>query len=135
MEIKFIGDFKELKKMGYSFHKLYASNYKVYEKNKIWIWVAGKYIEISDLYNNSHAVAKRIVDNTYPVHLRNKDYGVFVIKKGESKMCRMEYKTGKIYSSREVPFPYDTEIFRELFLPSRTLQTIKKLHELNMLSL
>lgn len=40
MDIKFTGDFKKLKPMGFTFHKLYAHNYKVYEKNEVWVWVA-----------------------------------------------------------------------------------------------
>jgi hypothetical protein len=57
--IKFNGTFKNLKNIGYQFMKLYAMNYKVYNKkmdggHKIWIWVAnGGNIEIDDLYNCS----------------------------------------------------------------------------------
>ena len=59
LDLKFTGKFTKLKEMGYKLLKLYANNYKVYNKKldksfDIWIWVAhGGYIEINDLYSNT----------------------------------------------------------------------------------
>lgn len=59
MDLKFTGKFPKLKEMGYKLLKLYANNYKVYNKKleksfNIWVWVAhGGYIEINDLYSNT----------------------------------------------------------------------------------
>lgn len=60
MSLKFTGKFKDLKKNGYKFHKLFANNYKAYKINvdnkeyftrgNIWIWVSGRVIEIDDYY-------------------------------------------------------------------------------------
>jgi len=57
--LKFTGTIKNLKKIGCTFHKLYANNYKVYQLdlgkgNKFWIWVHhGGYIEFKDLFDNT----------------------------------------------------------------------------------
>ena len=65
MRIKFTGDFKDLKPMGFTFHKLFARNYKVYEKDGLWIWVhRGGYVEIDDHYGNSGYIAEMILDDT-----------------------------------------------------------------------
>ncbi len=59
MDLKFTGKFPKLKTMGYKLLKLYANNYKVYNKKleksfNIWVWVAnGGYIEVNDLYSNT----------------------------------------------------------------------------------
>lgn len=66
LDLKFTGNFKKLKAMGYEFQKLYARNYKVYHKQiprsfRIWIWVAnGGYIEIDDLYSNTKSFVETV---------------------------------------------------------------------------
>lgn len=84
MKIKFTGDFKKLIPMGFKFHKLFANNYKVYEKDEVWIWVAyGGYVEIDDHYGKSGHIAKRILDGTYPIFEEDKVYtGLFTMEKG-----------------------------------------------------
>lgn len=82
--IKFIGDFKELKKIGYTFSKLYANNYICYNDKKenglcgdIWIWKKGREIEIMDLYGNSHILLQHIIDNGF----ENNKYGSYYFDK------------------------------------------------------
>ena len=64
--LKFTGDFTKLKEMGYEFIKLYARNYKVYNKKMpksfdIWVWVGnGGYIEINDLYSNTKSFVEAL---------------------------------------------------------------------------
>ena len=67
MELSFTGTFKNLKKLGYDFMKLYANNYKVYNKKleesrwNIWVWVAhGGYIELQDLYDNTKQFIEKV---------------------------------------------------------------------------
>lgn len=56
--IAFIGDFKKLIPMGYTFTKMFANNYKCYHKGDInhdvWIWVAGKTVEVHDFHSLSY---------------------------------------------------------------------------------
>lgn len=65
-ELKFTGSFKNLKKLGYEFMKLYASNYKVYYKKldsgkKLWVWVAnGGYIEMDDCYEHTKSIIEKL---------------------------------------------------------------------------
>jgi len=75
--LKFTGKFKNLKKLGYTFQRLYARNYKCYWKpiydthdnDRFWVWVGhGGYIEYNDLYSNT----KNFIDA-----LHNIDWGKF----------------------------------------------------------
>ena len=65
-DLKFTGSFKNLKKLGYEFMKLYANNYKVYYKKldsgkKLWIWVAGGgYIEMDDCYDHTKSIIEKL---------------------------------------------------------------------------
>jgi len=50
--LKFTGDYKKLKKMGFEFQKLYASNYMQWHKNHFRVWKKGSDIthDEYDLY-------------------------------------------------------------------------------------
>jgi hypothetical protein len=145
-KIEFIGKFKDLIPMGYSFHKLYARNYRVYTKNQIWIWVAGKTISIKDLgTEHSFKIAKLIIDNKYPVYNEDKDYKIIFFKKGEPKCVMLDEKTGEVEIRREftksdkfnydkIP-QYDYDRYRELILNMDILESIKELHKNNMITL
>ena len=137
MDIKFIGKFKELKPMGFTFHKLFANNYKVYEKNKVWIWVhRGGYVELDDHYENSGYIAKMILDGTYPVYEKDEDYKIFTIKKGKPKPCTINRKTGEIVET--IPFMrsidgydnYDYETYRDVNLFKETMETILEIKDM-----
>jgi len=138
MDIKFTGDFKKLIPMGFKFYKLYANNYKVYEKNKVWIWVAyGGYVEIDDYYENSIHIAKRILDGTYPVHKEDRVYnGFFTTKKGKPKSCVMDMETGEIIEkivfirSIGADAEYDYNRYRDIYLYRKTMETIKEIREM-----
>lgn len=65
--LTFKGKFKDLKKNGFKFQRLFANNYmewnfdngEKYGPHRIWIWRhLGGYVEINDLYSLSKAVAK-----------------------------------------------------------------------------
>lgn len=134
MKISFTGDFKKLKPMGFKFHKLFANNYKVYEKNGVWIWVAqGGYVEIDDHYDNSGYIAKRILDGTYPVYEEDKKLGPFEIKKGDLRGCTIDRKTGEITATIEFMRSigghdnYDFDRYRDVSLKQKTADTIKEL--------
>jgi hypothetical protein len=137
MNIKFVGDFKKLIPMGFTFHKLYANNYKVYSKNRVWIWVHhGGYVELDDHYENSGYIAKMILDGTYPVYEKDEDYKIFTIKKGKPKPCTINRKTGEIVET--VPFMrsidgydnYDYETYRDVNLFKETMETILEIKDM-----
>ena len=48
--VKFLGDYSKLKGMGFTFQKLYASNYMQWEKNSFRVWKKGAELEHDD-YN------------------------------------------------------------------------------------
>jgi hypothetical protein len=142
--IKFTGNFKDLIPMGFTFHKLFANNYKVYERDDIWIWVAhGGYVEISDYYDNSVHIAKKFIDGTYPVYDEDKDYKIFTIKKGKPRPCIMNKKTGEIFDMFEFfkkigghekyfSLP-DYSDYKEVSFSCETMETIKELAEKGMI--
>lgn len=146
MKIKFTGDFKDLKHMGFSFHKLFARNYKVYEKNKVWIWVhRGGYVEIAGHYGNSGYIAKMILDGTYPVYKEDRDYKMFIMKKGNPRPCTINIKTGEITETIELMRSVgghdkwieiaDIDDYRDVSLLPRTMETIKELAEKGMIEI
>lgn len=139
MNIKFTGDFKKLIPMGFEFCKLFASNYKVYHKNDIWIWVAqGGYVEIKDLYNNSGYVAKMFLDGTYPVWEEDTNkYDLIFFEKGRPKSCMMNEETGEILERDIFNKKYNLNILdhtpdhcRELLIPKRVFDTLEEIRDM-----
>lgn len=68
MEIlKLTADVNLLKERGYTFQKLFASNYKTYRKKirdyTIWVWVKNSGVEIEDWYENTTAIVKFFKEN------------------------------------------------------------------------
>lgn len=107
--VKFSGDFKELKPMGFRFQKLYAHNYKAYIKDEedMLIWVAGRDI----IFNNIRSkylekVFKMIIDDTYPIYERTyywkdrkgNDTDQVFFEKGSPRMCIVDKETDEIMS-------------------------------------
>ena len=139
MNIKFTGDFKKLIPMGFTFHKLFASNYKVYEKNRVWIWVAqGGYVEIKDLYDNSGYVAKMFLNGTYPIWEEDTNkYDLLFFEKGRPKACIMNEKTGEILERCEFnkkyglnELPYTPDHCRELLFPKRLFDVLEEIRDM-----
>lgn len=143
--VKFTGNFKKLIPMGFKFHKLFARNYKVYNKNDVWIWVAhGGYIELKDLYDLSGYAIKMILDGTYPVYEEDVIFpsipNRIMFKKGEPRSCRIN-EGGKIHSyhdfcklhrskfkTLEEFWDFERESgYRELLLKERHINTIKEI--------
>ena len=147
MNIKFKGDFKQLIPMGFTFHKLFARNYKVYEKSKVWIWVAhGGYVEIDDFYNLSGYIVKAIWEDTFPVYEKDIHYGEKLSwmdrKKGDKKPCMINRKTGEIIERREFTKKhcdengeYDYDLFREVSIYKKTFEFIKELKDSYLLEI
>lgn len=147
MLIKFTGKFKDLKSMGFTFHKLFARNYKVYEKKKVWIWVhRGGYVEIQDFYGLSGYILKAIWNGTFPVYERDIKYegklSWMSIKKGYRRPCMIHRKTGEIVELREFykkhadeDHVYDYDSWKELSLFGETFDFLKELKELNIMEI
>ena len=63
--IKFIGQFKDLKALGFRHQYMYARNYRVWttyypgivDSGQLWIWMKGREVEIADLYGASYLIA------------------------------------------------------------------------------
>ena len=62
--IKFTGDFAELKKMGYKFHKLYARNYMCWMKGTLAIWKKGSDVQMDEFRNFLAVAILRMIEET-----------------------------------------------------------------------
>jgi hypothetical protein len=66
--VKYVGKYRELIPIGYTFHKLYANNYRTYQKEfkgeySIWIFVARNSFEIESLFDNSGWLIRCLIKN------------------------------------------------------------------------
>lgn len=65
---KFTGKYKDLMPAGYTFHKMYARNYRTYQKSfgcndSIWVFVKGNDIEINDFYAKTGWLVSLFIKN------------------------------------------------------------------------
>jgi len=108
---------QELRERGYTFQKLFARNYKCYWKDleathSIWCWVAGKTIEIKDLYCRS----KLVLD----YFLRHKDNESMWFKGAmfpdyKYLHTRFNRKTGEIITREEIIEKVKPKTYEEMF--------------------
>lgn len=100
--IKFIGKFKDLKPMGYTFQRLYANDYNTWRKSvdpegygdTIWVWQKGKAVELNDLYGYSYLIMEEVIEkgrkgHRYPpskIFPNEPDFGVFLLDKDTMKL-------------------------------------------------
>ena len=84
--VKFTGDFKELKKLGYSFQKLYAKNYMQWDNGDISIWKKGGDVTSTNFHNFFPAIvnfflSKGVDDISYKKSYANADsfYGYIYV--------------------------------------------------------
>lgn len=90
MYIKFTGEFKSLKSIGFEFRKLYANNHICYKKDEIWVWKKEKDVEIDSLYGNSHILLQYLIDNNFII---DDKYNVLILN--NETMCIEKYEPKK----------------------------------------
>lgn len=78
MKINYVGDFKLLISMGYTYQKLHGGNRICYHRDDLWIWRAGKELEIQDMYSNSHLVLQYLIDNDFKVDRSRREHILIV---------------------------------------------------------
>jgi hypothetical protein len=115
--IKFIGDFKILKSMGFKFGKYYGRNHKAYSMrckdyehlNDMHIWVLGRDVTIGSMSTiQSFYLAKHIITGTYQVYeedlLKILPTGeqIVVFEAGDSKDNMINKNTGEIMEHIEL---------------------------------
>lgn len=71
--LTFTGDYKTLKPNGFTYRRLFARNAICYEKQDVWIWRAGRGVDLLDLYGHSGALLAylRAHDFAYVSKTRN----------------------------------------------------------------
>jgi len=147
-EVKFTGKFRDLKGRGFKFMKLFASNYKVYRKDDIWIWVAhGGYVEFEDLGERSAIVIDLVLKDKYPVFEEDLFFPQWdkpFFKKGEPKTVMIDRTTNEViaydkfverYRKRCVTLESFLNIkysgrFIELIIHKRHLDAIKEIRDI-----
>ena len=141
--LKFIGKFKDLKPLGYTFQKLYAMDYKTYRKRYVLIWVSHREVMLDHLSRaNSAHIAKLILDNAYPVYHEDAwRGGRLFFKKGESRICMLDKQTGKVeihmdfMRANNFSFEYDHERYQEFIFYKELLDAVRELHEHKMIEI
>ena len=114
--VKFTVPYRLLKPRGYTFHKLYAGNYRTYQKafgpnDSIWIFVKGNDFEVLDLYSKSGWLVNCLVKNRQRIP-ELADCGAFSI--------RMNTTNGKCWH-------YDrNEMWRAIQIEKRLYERAKK---------
>lgn len=133
MIIKFTGEFNQLMSMGFSFHKLYANNYRVYHKHELWIFVKGRSFEYSNLPQGcDQLIMNAIVNDTLP--RREKDFifrGVVWTPKGSYEPLKIDTQDKVIHrnidfmrSVKDKDHVYDYQRYREFNPDKDTCDTI-----------
>jgi len=141
--LKFVGKFRDLKPLGYTFQKLYAMDYKTYRKKYVLIWVSHREVMINHLsrFNSAH-IAKLILENKYPVYPKDVWYGKnLFFKKGEPRPCMLDRQTGKVVAHKDFMradgfnFEYDYERYHEFIFYKALLAAVRELHEHKMIEI
>jgi hypothetical protein len=151
--VKFTGKFRDLIPQGYKFHKLFARNYRCYNKecggahsgDKLWIWQhLGGYVEIKDFFDDTFRFVEEIIDGTYH---RWKKRIATPFREYDANWLILNRKTGEIitYDShittrREMYFSDDAEVlneycdtYREANISENMIQEILRLHNAGMI--
>lgn len=150
--VKFTGKFRDLIPQGYKFYKLFAQNYRCYNKecgrehegDKLWIWQhLGGYLEIRDLFSNSFRFVEGIISGEYVNweyrykwgEKEEKGYWLHLnIKTGEiiTYENHRELKHKMLYSEQRDIKEY-SETFREVNLSENMIQEILRLNNAGMI--
>lgn len=150
--MKFSGDFKELKPMGWTFHKLYARNYKAYMLEDFIIWVSQR--EFMYRHFNGpifEKLVQMIITDNYPLYDKVVMLGEMpLMNVGDPKSCIIDKQDMSILPrdehlglwKKEFPdyhdyfeFYYSSQRFEELIIHKRHIKIIKNMNERNMLCL
>ena len=149
--MKFTGEFKDLMPMGFRFHKLYARNYRVYEKDDMWLWVSQREVVFKDLIGPQlDQCVDMIVNDKFPLYDEERYLGEYLLMSiGDPKMCIIDKLTNEMLAHdeflkkwmKEFPDPIEytefvhgSQRFRELCIHRRHIDLIKEMNKRNMLT-
>lgn len=160
--IRFVGNFRDLKPLGYVFQKLYARNYNTWRKSvdpngyrdTIWIWQKWRIVEFNDLYGWSALILQEVVLNGRKGHrhkpcaiLPNPDEtGHFILdlQTGELldytfelsdtyKFCRKQLGVGEDPTDEELREHYNR--YRTVNIPDEFLPLVQELLDKKMIEI
>jgi len=134
MELKFVGEYKVLKSVGYRYLKLYADNLICYRKADVLIWKKGNDIEIDSFYSNSGVLFKYLVENHFKL---NNEFNKVVINKETKQVEAYDMKKHEVLfqigkSEDEMNHFYRKYIIERL--NDETIQCLKELYEKQLIS-
>lgn len=154
-QLNFIGQFKDLKKLGFNLEKLFAENKHVYSKNDTLIYKAGSsvrcnlFLEIDHVYTLLKPLfEKKDFDFTDLIERNeklDKMFGLnsfidfYVSDSNETTLDKTQYQ--KEEKERWQAFAKDPETavtasqWKRLSIPIVELENLKLLHDNNMISL
>ena len=149
--IRYTGEIKNLKHMGFNFYKLYASNYKAYKNEDVgmWIFVKGRDVSLNNLTDDQFDVVfDMIITDNYPLYEKDKLLGGKVFfKKGEPRSCQYDNETGEILSHKDFMNKWKKEYsefedymefahsgrFSDVILHKRHIDFVKEMYDKKLL--
>jgi hypothetical protein len=148
--MKFTGQFKDLKPMGFTFHKLYARNYKVYMKEDFSIWVSHRVFQYRHINGPLfEQIVDAILTDTYPIYTETQFLmGRVFFEAGDPRMCIIDKSDYTFMGhdeflkkwTKEFPimeeymkFVHGSGRFEDLILHKRHFDLIKELHGKGMI--
>lgn len=131
-ELLFTGAFNSLRKRGFRYAKLYASNYITYERDEIWIWKRGSFVVIKDTGNHSGAILEYLIQTNFETPSDQPFLNLAI-----------DYLTGRIAAYKEElhenlhlfsDLPLGERFkkhrrFQQVWLDCQTLKTLKELYQ------
>lgn len=130
MTMYFTGDFKELKGMGYSFHKMYAGNHICYRKEDVRIWKKGKDVEMDHFYDHSDKVLQYLIDNNFTVP---NQFNIIIFNQKTNQIEEYDKKKHEsvflmgVLTDAEMDEFYKT--YEKTYLTEETIVCVKELYE------
>jgi hypothetical protein len=125
----FTGKFGNLKELGFSFHKLFGNDRKVYFKDGVWLWVKKRNIRIDDCPEKMQSIFIDAVVNNL---ISTEDVYLFDIKK-KCIILFSDYVTDMMSKGLNPVSDRDWKRFKEYLLSKETKETIKYLYNNNLI--
>jgi hypothetical protein len=135
MIINYVGDFKLLIPMGYTYQKLYGGNRICYHRDGLWIWRAGKELGIEDMYSNSHLVLQYLIDNDFKVDRSRREH-ILIVDMAEGVLelyDRDKHEMGFGFTVESCEAYWDTH--RKFYIKEKLVAPLKDLYEKGLIKI
>ena len=128
--LKFTGDFKELKKLGFEYRKTHEQNCIYYRRDEVLIWKKGRDIELADCYGKSDVLYQYLEENDFQIPNRFQ-VAVINMETGKAEDYDQTIHEGhsfmNVYTDEEMNQFYKR--YKKMIVSSETIESVRELHE------